>query len=132
MIIDILITIGVISLIGGIIAGIILLVLGFRGKRILGLIRAGWIILGVIGIFLTLGFIELCIKTSLAIVFLIMGMPLVILVGLIITLTFGIAGLANKNYKVGVTFLIINLSVATAIIVLLVLFMTGIIPIRLM
>ena len=132
MLMDIFIILGIITFVGGITSGIILLILGFKGKRILGLIRAGWIILGAISIIITLGFIELCIKSSFAIVILIFGIPLAILVGLIFTLTFALTNFVNKNIKLGVTFLIINLAVATTVIVLLVMFMTGLIPIRLM
>ena len=132
MLMDALIILGILLFVGGITSGIVLLILGFKGKRILGLIRAGWIVIGVVSLIITAGFIELCIKSSFAIVFLIFFIPFVILIGLIATLVLGISNFASKNIKVGLVFIIINLAVVTTIIVLLVMFMTGIIPIRLM
>ena len=132
MLMDILAILGIITFVGGITSGIVLLILGFKGARVLGLIRAGFIVLGVISIIITLGFIELCIKSSYAIVILIFGIPLAILIGLIFTLTYAISSFVNKKIKTGIVFLVINLTVVTTIIVLLVMFMTGVIPIRLM
>ena len=132
MLMNALIVLGILLFVGGITSGIVLLILGFKGARVLGLIRAGFIVLGVISIIITLGFIELCIKSSYAIVILIFGIPLAILIGLIFTLTYAISSFVNKKIKTGIVFLVINLTVVTTIIVLLVMFMTGVIPIRLM
>ena len=132
MLIDTLIILAIITLILGLMAGIVLLILGFNGARKVAFIRAGWIIIGVLGIIITLVFIYISIPSGLGIIILIFSLPLFIIVGQIITLTLGIANLANGSKKLGIVFLVIHVAIATTIIVLLVLFMTGIIPIRLM
>jgi hypothetical protein len=70
--------------------------------------------------------------SGLAIMILIFGLPLLIIVGQIVTLALGIGNLTNGSKKLGIVFLVIHLAVATTVIVLLVMFMTGLIPIRLM
>ena len=132
MLIDGLIILGVITFVLGLIAGIVLLMIGFKGARKLALIKAGWIIIGVLGILTTLAFIYLFMTSGLAIILLIFGLPLLIIIGQIVTLVLGIGNLTNGSKKLGIVFLVIHLAVATTVIVLLVMFMTGLIPIRLM
>lgn len=132
MLIDTLIILAIITLVLGLMAGIVLLILGFNGARKVVFIRAGWIIVGILSIIITLAFIYISIASGLGIIILIFGLPLFIIVGQIFTLTYAISSFVNKKIKTGIVFLVINLTVVTTIIVLLVLFMTGIIPIRLM
>ena len=132
MLIDALIILGIITLVLGLIAGIVLLMIGFNGARKLALIKVGWIIIGVLSIIITLAFVYLFITSGLAIMILIFGLPLLIIVGQIVTLSLGIGNLTNGSKKLGIVFLVIHLAVATTVIVLLVMFMTGLIPIRLM
>ena len=132
MIIDVLIILGIITFVLGLIAGIVLLMIGFKGAHKLALIKTGWIIIGTLGILTTLAFVYLFMTSGLAIILLIFGLPLLIIIGQIVTLTLGIGGLANGSKKLGIAFLVVHLAVATTIIVLLVMFMTGLIPIRLM
>ena len=132
MIIDVLIILAIITFVLGLMAGILLLMIGFNGARKLALIKAGWIIIGVLGILTTLAFAYLFMTSGFAVIILIFGLPLLIIIGQIITLTLGIANLANGSKKLGIVFLVIHVAVATTIIVLLVMFMTGVIPIRLM
>ena len=132
MLIDALIILGIITLVLGLIAGIVLLMIGFNGARKLALIKVGWIIIGVLSIIITLAFVYLFMTSGLAIMILIFGLPLLIIVGQIVTLSLGIGNLTNGSKKLGIVFLVIHLAVATTVIVLLVMFMTGFIPIRLM
>ena len=132
MLIDALIILGIITLVLGLMAGIVLLMIGFNGARKLAFIRAGWIIIGVLSIIITLAFVYLFMTSGLAIMILIFGLPLLIIVGQIVTLSLGIGNLTNGSKKLGIVFLVIHLAVATTVIVLLVMFMTGFIPIRLM
>ena len=132
MLIDALIILGIITLVLGLMAGIVLLMIGFNGARKLALIKAGWIIIGVLSIIITLAFVYLFMTSGLAIMILIFGLPLLIIVGQIVTLSLGIGNLTNGSNKLGIVFLVIHLAVATTVIVLLVMFMTGFIPIRLM
>ena len=132
MLIDALIILGIITLVLGLMAGIVLLMIGFNGARKLALIKAGWIIIGVLSIIITLAFVYLFMTSGLAIMILIFGLPLLIIVGQIVTLSLGIGNLTNGSNKLGIVFLVIHLAVATTVIVLLVMFMTGLIPIRLM
>ena len=132
MLIDALIILGIITLVLGLIAGIVLLMIGFNGARKLALIKVGWIIIGVLSIIITLAFVYLFMTSGLAIMILIFGLPLLIIVGQIVTLSLGIGNLTNGSKKLGIVFLVIHLAVATTVIVLLVMFMTGLIPIRLM
>ena len=122
------------------VGGIIFIRLGYKFHRKLALIRTGWIILGVLSIVVTAGLVYLSFMTGMMIVFTIFLVPLLILVGLILTLTFGISDLAigfskprnPKKIANGFIFIGINLAVVTTLVVLLVMFTTGIIPIRLM
>ena len=132
MLIDALIILGIITLVLGLMAGIVLLMIGFNGARKLALIKVGWIIIGVLSIIITLAFVYLFMTSGLAIMILIFGLPLLIIVGQIVTLSLGIGNLTNGSKKLGIVFLVIHLAVATTVIVLLVMFMTGFIPIRLM
>ena len=132
MIIDVLIILAIITFVLGLMAGIVLLMIGFKGARKLAFIRAGWIIIGVLGILTTLAFVYLFMTSGFAVIILIFGLPLLIIIGQIVTLALGIGGLTTGNKKLGIAFLVIHLAVATTIIVLLVMFMTGLIPIRLM
>ena len=103
--------------------------------------RAGWIVIAVYASLAITGLIYLCIETAFWVVILIVIMPLIILVGLILTLTYGIyylvrgyqKGNVNKRkVSIGMTLLIINAAIILTVGVLLILFMSGIIPIRLM
>ena len=103
--------------------------------------RAGWIVIAVYASLAITGLIYLCIETAFWVVVLIVFMPLIILVGLILTLTYGIYYMVEGNKKgnfdkrkvsIGMTCLIINASVVLAVGVLMILFMSGLIPIRLM
>lgn len=121
------------------IGGIIFINLGYRFNRKLSLIKTGWIIIGVLSLLTTLGFAYLMWMTGLVLVFLIFVLPFLILVGLVITLTLGISYIVfgfkkhlRDKITLGFVMIGINLAVLTTVIVLLVMFMTGIIPIRLM
>lgn len=121
------------------IGGIIFINLGYRFNRKLSLIKTGWIIIGVLSLLTTLGFAYLMWMTGLVLVFLIFVLPFLILVGLVITLTLGISYIVfgfkkhlRDKITLGFVMIGINLAVLAAVIVLLVMFMTGIIPIRLM
>ena len=121
------------------IGGIIFINLGYRFNRKLSLIKTGWIIIGVLSLLTTIGFAYLMWTTGFIIVFLIFVLPFLILVGLVITLTLGISYIAfgfSKHLRdkitLGFVLIGINLAVLATVIVLLVMFMTGIIPIRLM
>ena len=98
--------------------------------------RAGWIVIAVYAAFNIAGTVYLCIETAFWVVILI-----VIMVGLILTLTYGIYYMVEGNKKgnvnkrkvsIGMTCLIINASIILAVGVLVILFMSGLIPIRLM
>ena len=121
------------------IGGIIFINLGYRFNRKLSLIKTGWIIIGVLSLLTTIGFAYLMWMTGLVLVFLIFVLPFLILVGLVITLTLGISYIVfgfkkhlRDKITLGFVMIGINLAVLTTVIVLLVMFMTGIIPIRLM
>lgn len=103
--------------------------------------RAGWIVIAVYASLAITGLIYLCIETAFWVVILIVIMPLIILVGLILTLTYGIYYLVRgyqkgnvdkRKVSIGMTLLIINAAIILTVGVLLILFMSGIIPIRLM
>ena len=121
------------------IGGIIFINLGYRFNRKLSLIKTGWIIIGVLSLLTTIGFAYLMWMTGFVLVFLIFVLPFLILVGLVITLTLGISYIAlgfSKHLRdkttLGFVLIGINLAVLATVVVLLVMFMTGIIPIRLM
>ena len=107
------------------------------GIEILEKLNAGWILILISGIQMGLSVIGAIMYGGLfAIIF---WFPLIIIVGLIVTLSFGINYLTEgyslhdrKKISTGWTLLIINSAVVTTIIVLLLMFMNGWIPIRLM
>ena len=124
------------------VAGIVFISFGYKGNRNLNKIKLGWIFVGISSIIATvlilwlgnnIGYFSL-------LGILIFIFPIIIIIGLIVTLSFGISGLAtgyskprnNAAIKRGWTFLIINIAITTTIIVLLLMFMSGLIPIRLM
>ena len=103
--------------------------------------RAGWIVIAVYAAFNIAGTVYLCIETSFWVFLLFIGLPIIIMVGLILTLTYGIYYMVEGNKKgnvdkrkvsIGMTCLIINASIVLAVGVLIILFMSGLIPIRLM
>jgi len=130
--------------IGGIIAGAVLMVIGKHKKDInqqKGLKKTGLIILLVDAGVATLSSAYVIYRTgfSFGFGFLIFATPFLILIGIIASLAIGIPflmeGYATKNkvkIKVGWVLLITHTAVVTAIITLLILFMSGLIPISLM
>ena len=128
------------TLISLLVGGIIFVSLGYRFHRNLKLITTGWIIIGAISLIFTFGAIYIGIVSYSLIVSLVFICPIFILAGLIFTLAFGISnlesGFAKPRNKTkilnGFICIGINALVITTIVVLLLLFMTGIIPIRLM
>lgn len=142
---DLLFAIILILTIGAIMTGIILINIGMKpdeeNKRNLNLVKAGWLTLGIYSILLTIGLTLLCIVVPSILVIFIFLLPLTIIVGLIITLAYGVYYLSlgyNKEKpdlrkrEIGWTCLIINTSIFTTIVILLALFMNGFIPIALM
>lgn len=136
----------VLSFIGLLVAGIILVNRGYKsdkdGKRNLNSIRLGWIFIGSASISATILTIWYAGRVGFYSLFpiLLFILPLIIIAGLIATLSVGISQLAdgyskprdNKKIKVGWTLLIINFSVFGLLATLLILFMSGLIPIALM
>ena len=103
--------------------------------------RIAWIVIAIYISLVVAGLVYLCITTSFWIILLIIFLPLLILVGLVLTLSFGIYYLVEGNkgiegdkrkISIGVTCLVINAVIVLAIGTLLILFMNGFIPIRLM
>ena len=131
-----------INAIAFLVVGIVFVNLGYKGNRNLNKIKLGWIFIGISSIIATILLLWLGnnIGYFSLLGILIFIFPFIIIVGLIITLSLGISSLAsgyskprdNKKIKVGWILLIINFSVLTAIITLLILFMSGLIPIALM
>ena len=128
-----------------IVTGIIYIRTGMKpvdgGERKLGYIRAGWLIIGIYSVLATAGLIFLGFKTSSFLVWLILLSPIIILLGLVLTLSFGIYYLSEGNkgidgdkrkISIGVVCLVINAVIVLSIGTLLILFMNGVIPIRLM
>jgi len=123
------------------IVGVVLVAKGKQidenGNRNTGILNAGWILILISGIQMGLSVIGAIMYGGLfAIIF---WFPLIIIVGLIVTLSFGINYLTEgyslhdrKKISTGWTLLIINSAVVATIIVLLLMFMNGWIPIRLM
>ena len=108
-----------------------------NGNRKNGKLHAGWILVLISSIQMGLSLIGAIMYGGLFAI--ILWSPLIILVGLIITLAYGINYLTDgygqhdrRKISIGWTLLIINSSVVTALIVLLLMFMNGWIPIRLM
>ena len=131
--------------IGTVIAAVILFnkakKLGKDTDKGLAYTRAGWIVIAVYSALALTGLVYLCIETSFWVFVLIIGLPIVIIVGLILTISYGIYYMVEGNKKgnfdkrkvsIGMTCLIINASIVLAVGVLMILFMSGLIPIRLM
>ena len=123
-----------------IIGGIIFVGLGYRFNRKLKLIKTGWIIIGVTSILFTLLGIYIGVKLySFSLLFILFG-PFVIVIGLIVLLVFGVYNviigfrkpIIKSKITSGFICIGIHLAIVTTFIVLLVMFATGIIPIRLM
>ena len=115
--------------------------LGKESDSWLAYTRAAWIIIAVYSSLMIAGLVYLCIETSFWVVVLIVGLPLAILVGLILTITYGISYLVQgydknnpdkRKVSIGMTCLIINACIIFGIGLLIILFMSGLIPIRLM
>lgn len=132
----------VLNTIAFLVVGIVFISFGYKGNRNLNKIKLGWIFVGISSIIATvlilwlgnnIGYFSL-------LGILIFIFPFIIIVGLIVTLSLGISGLVsgyskprnNAAIKRGWAFLIINIAITTTIIVLLLMFMSGLIPIRLM
>ena len=132
----------VINAIAFLVVGIVFISFGYKGNRNLNKIKLGWIFVGISSVIATvlilwlgnnIGYFSL-------LGILIFIFPFIIIAGLIVTLSLGISGLAtgyskprnSATIKRGWTFLIINIAITTTIIVLLLMFMSGLIPIRLM
>ena len=115
-----------------------------NGNRNPTFIKIGWIIIGALSLVVTGGIVFLAIETSFMVGFLFLILPLLVLIGLAITLSYGIFSLIVGYHKdkegnidiarvkVGWINIGVNIAIITAILVLLLMFMTGIIPIRLM
>ena len=142
---DLLFAIILIFTIGAMITGIILINLGMKPredkKRNLDLIRTGWLVLGIHSVTLTIGLALLCIAVPAILVLFIFLLPLIIILGLVLSLALGIYYLVlgyNKSKpdpkmrNIGWGLLIAHAVVVTAFIVLVIFFMSGLIPIRLM
>ena len=122
------------------IGGIIFINLGYRFNRKLSLIRTGWIIIGALSILTTLAVVYYAMTTGWLIFSIIFLGPIIVIAGLIATLVLGISNLAIgfraprnvQRIANGFILLGINLAIVTTFVVLLVMFATGIIPIRLM
>ena len=108
-----------------------------NGNRKTGKLHAGWILVLISSIQMGLSLIGAIMYGGLFAI--ILWSPLIVLIGLIITLAYGINYLTDgygqhdrRKISIGWTLLIINSAVVTALIVLLLMFMNGWIPIRLM
>lgn len=108
-----------------------------NGNRKTGKLHAGWILVLISSIQMGLSLVGAIMYGGLFAI--ILWSPLIVLIGLIITLAYGINYLTDgygqhdrRKISIGWTLLIINSSVVTALIVLLLMFMNGWIPIRLM
>ena len=115
--------------------------LGITDDKGFKYIRAGWLILGIYFALITAGFVYLCIAVPFILVLLLIFIPIVVLIGLIISATCGIYYLVEgykkegrdpRKIKIGMTLLIINAAVLLTFGTLIILFMGGLIPIRLM
>lgn len=107
----------------------------------LAYVRAAWITIAVYSSLLIAGIVYICIETSFWIILLIFVLPLVIVIGLIITLTYGIYYLVSgyrkgnvdkRKVSIGMTCMIINAAIILAIGTLIIIFMSGLIPIKFM
>lgn len=127
--------------VGLLVPGIILLS-RWKVTRILGLLIPGWCLVGTFGILATLLFLYFLVISSTGLIFFLIALsPLIIIGGLIATLTIGINNLmvgfvkGNINASkitIGFVLLGINFTILASIIILIVLFMNGFIPIALM
>lgn len=109
-----------------------------------GLMIAGWIIVGTVSLLATAGFIFLVAQTSFLVGILFLFMPFIILLVFIISLAIGITYLIfdyRRNeeghfdmvkIRIGWISVGINTTIIAVLFTLLLMFMTGIIPIRLM
>ena len=124
------------------VVGIVFISLGYKGNRNLNKIKLGWIFVGISSIIATVLILWLGnnIGSFSLLVFIIFILQFIIIAGWIVTLSFWLSGLVigysnprnNSAIKTGWTFLIINIASTSTIIVLLLMFMSGLIPIRLM
>lgn len=103
--------------------------------------RWAYIVIAVYASLVIAGSVYLCIVSSFWLILLVFISPLMIGEGLILTLAFGIYYLVTGNkkdnvdkgkIKIGMTCLIINAAIILTIGTLIILFMSGVIPIRLM
>ena len=120
--------------VGLLVPGIILLS-RWKVNRILGLLIPGWCLVGTFGILATLLFLYFLVISSTGLIFFLIALsPLIIIGGLIATLTIGINNLMVGFAKgtIGFVLLGINFTILASIIILIVLFMNGFIPIALM
>ena len=115
--------------------------LGRDTDKGLAFTRVGWIVIAVYASLAITGIIYLCIETSVWVFLLFIGLPIIIMVGLILTLSYGIYYLIEGNKKgnidkrkvsIGMVCLIINAAIILTVGILIILFMSGVIPIRLM
>lgn len=109
-----------------------------------GLMIAGWIVVGTVSLLATAGFIFLVAQTSFLVGILFLFMPFIILLVFIISLAIGITYLIfgyQRNeeghfdvvkIRIGWISVGINTTIIAVLFTLLLMFMTGIIPIRLM
>jgi len=129
------------------IVGVVFANLGYKrnkdGERNLGFLRLGWILIGVSNVILSICLFFYFAQNGFYSLFgiLILASPLIIILVLIITAALGACDLVNgytskprdvKLIKRGWIFFIINWTILGSIIVLLLMFMSGIITIRLM
>ena len=100
-----------------------------------------WIIIAIYSTFALAGIVYLCITSYIWVILLFIGLPVIIIVGLVLTLVYGIHFLVEgykkgdndkRKVAIGMTCLIINAVIILTVGVLLILFMSGAIPIRLM
>ena len=103
--------------------------------------RWGWIAIAVYAALAVAGIVYLCIESSFWVILLFICLPIIIVVGLILTLSYGIYYLVEGNKKgnidkrkvsIGLVCLIINAAIILTVGILIILFMSGLIPIRLM
>ena len=89
--------------IGTVIAAVILFnkakKLGKDTDKGLAYTRAGWIVIAVYSALALTGLVYLCIETSFWVFVLIIGLPIVIIVGLILTISYGIYYMVEGNKK---------------------------------
>ena len=127
--------------IGVVVTGVVLIRNGMKPvERKLGFIRAGWLIIGIHSVLITLLIVYLAIRMSGILIWLLLLSPIIILLGLILTLSLGLTYIFDgnkgegdkKKRSIGIACLIINAVIVIALGTLIILFMNGLIPIRLM